>query len=96
MSTKDKLFKEKILPIYHQLQNEIKIIFEEHGILSEFIINGVFKPPIKLDRFDFIVCPKITLSPEFQAHYHKVAPKIIHLVSSFQEYAFSLWPPQEK
>lgn len=96
MSTKDKLFKEKILPMYHQLQNEIKIVFEEHGILSDFIINNTFKPPIMLDRFNFIVCPEITLSPEFQAQYREIAPEIIHLVSSFQENAFSLWPPQEK
>ena len=96
MESKDKLFKEKILPMYHQLQNEIKIIFEEHGILSDFIINDTFKPPIQLDRFDFIVCPELTLSPEFQAHYREIAPKIIHLVSSFQEYVFSLWPLQEK
>jgi hypothetical protein len=26
MESKDKIFKEKILPMYHQLQNEIKIV----------------------------------------------------------------------
>ena len=97
MSTKDKLFKEKILPMYHQLQNEIKIVFEEHGILSDFIDeNNNFISPVKINRSNSTDCPLTSLSPKFQAHYREIAPKIIHLVSSFQEYVFSLWPLQEK
>jgi len=97
MSTKDKLFKEKILPIYHQLQNEIKIVFEEHGILSDFIDeDGKFKSPVDINRPSTVDCPLTSLSPKFQAEYREITPEIITLLVNFQEETFSLWLHQEK
>ena len=97
MTKQDIFYYKVIFPFFLEFRETVKLKLEEHGILSDFIDeDNNFISPVKINRSNSTDCPLTSLSPKFQAHYREIAPKIIHLVSSFQEYVFSLWPLQEK
>lgn len=97
MTKQDIFYHKIILPSFLKFIEEIKLKFEEHSILSEFVNeNGEFLSPVTIRRPNTNDCPLTSLSPKFQVEYREITPEIITLLADFQEKTFLLWRHQEK